>query len=124
MTQEEKELLIKDLCPRLKYRVKCAPVTNTGEINTIGGYCEVLDSVFIKEIDGWVSITMIKPYLRPMSSMTEEEKIEYRQKQTNYEFGYFDTYASIDWLNKKGFDYRGLIPMRLALPTTEEMYKN
>lgn len=113
MTQEEKELLIKDLCPRLKYRVKCASVTTTGEINTIGGYCEVLDTVFIKEIYGWVSISMIKPYLRPMSSMTEEEEKEYHSILDFREF---------DFLNSHHLDYRGLIPMRLALPAKEGMY--
>jgi hypothetical protein len=88
----------------------------------------------IKKIvdDGWL------PYLRPMESMTEEEKKEL-SILLNYEFYVDDDFGLvaeddryrirlelcedyIDWLNKKGFDYRGLIPMGLALPATEGMY--
>ena len=73
----------------------------------------------------------IKPYLRPMSSMTEEEKKEYRKTQitkwvksvdcTNG--GYYehrDTLKTFDWLNAHHFDYRGLIDKGLAIEVTEE----
>ena len=117
MTQEDKEILLKDLCARLPYGVVYH--RNDGaniKLNAIDvkrGLLNYTDYIDEREC---------MPYLRPMSSMTEEERNEYRQKQTNYEFGYFDTYASIDWLNKKGFDYRGLIQMNLALPAKEGMY--
>jgi hypothetical protein len=55
--------------------------------------------------------------------MTWEEKIEYRQKQTNYEFGYFDTHDSIDYLNSIHVDYRHLISKGLAIEAPEGMYK-
>ena len=67
--------------------------------------------------------TEIKPYLRPMSSMTHEEKLEYRKTQWVYQADYcapeyFDDLESYDWLNKNHFDYRGLIRKGLALDAT------
>jgi hypothetical protein len=116
MTQEEKQkLLLKDLCARLPYEVIVHLVYDE---NTIVDREMGLGSLHDIMFDNAEGI----PYLRPMESMTDEERIEYRQKQTNYEFGYFDTYVSIDWLNKKMFDYRHLIPMGLALPATEGIY--
>lgn len=73
-----------------------------------------------------VPIEVIKPYLRPMSSMTEEERKEYDSKRKhicdNYNRYCFDTIESIDWLNKHYFDYRGLIEMNLALKAPRDMY--
>lgn len=90
MTQKEKELLIKDLCARLPYGI------------FVDENIERLDkNPVIYTYNYHPCIDNCKPYLRPMESMTEEERIEYRQKQTNYEFGYFDNYVSIDWCNKK-----------------------
>ena len=63
----------------------------------------------------------IKPYLRPMASMTEEEKINYRAFFNYDGVEYPDEY--IDWLNKNMFDYRGLIEKGLALEAPEGMYK-
>ena len=72
--------------------------------------------------EGW------KLYLRPMSSMTDEEKKEYqslcemhieRDADDDVTYYYFDTIESFDWLNKKMFDYRGLTPKDLALSTDE-----
>lgn len=105
MTQEEKELLLKDLCARLPYNVK-------GLINGWEGIIRPHDiEDFQKEL------RTIKPYLRPMSSMTEEEKEELRiLKWTKLE------HHTVDWLNAYHFDYRGLIPMGLALEAKEEVY--
>ena len=69
----------------------------------------------------------IKPYLRPLDSMTEEEKEEYH-KLTNIAWSgplpfYALTFDGVDWLNENKFDYRGLIPMDLALEAPEGMYK-
>lgn len=116
MTQEDKELLLKDLCARLPYNVRIRHY-----VNDIDFYSNPLMTYDIDQLKNNKAI--IKPYLRPMLSMTEEEKIEYRQKQTNYEFGYFDTYASIDYLNSIHVDYRGLIEKGLAIKASEEMYK-
>jgi hypothetical protein len=69
-----------------------------------------------------------KPYLRPMSSMTEEEKKEYELLAnhcivTSIGFVHLEATLLIDWLNEHHFDYRGLIPMGLALEASEDMYK-
>ena len=70
-------------------------------------------------------IAVVKPYLRPMSSMTEEEKIEwdaeyaYNSRTYSYE-GYVGKMT--DWLNKHHFDYRGLIEKGLALEAPKDMY--
>ena len=85
-----------------------------------------------------VDISNIKPYLRPMSSMTEQEKDELYTAMDWYgeidesgnvytkgqEKVYRETfYEYTDWLNSHHFDYRGLIPMGLALEAPEGMYK-
>ena len=126
MTQEEKELLLKDLSARLPYGVIVSPI-DCGKAKLIGfkdGYPILFDLVSQKEYDKPWEIEYIKPYLRPMSSMIEEEKEEYikerdKDKSANM---YHATYHSIDWLNKHHFDYRGLIPMGLALEAKEGMY--
>ena len=122
MTQE-KELLLKDLCARLPYGVFIS-YDNGDEIETKEmGIASLHDFMF--------NNAEVKPYLRPMSSMTEEEYHEFHQqiyKGTPYSDGasyniYEVTGLNCDWLNKKMFDYRGLIPMGLALEASEEMYK-
>jgi len=145
MTQEDKELLLTDLSARLPYGVICYGVTK--DTDEDGNYIdeEVTDTLcelhIYKCCYGLVglmnkcNIESIKPYLRPMSSMTEEEKREYNnlcfeEEREMFEFGewvtrvyYHDTVESIDWLNKKHFDYRGLIEKGLALAALEGMYK-
>lgn len=69
------------------------------------------------------NIEEVKPYLFPMSSMTEEQKEEYNSlcEVCTDDWGndmYFDTIDSIDWLLKNHFDFRGLIPIGLALDAT------
>ena len=113
MTQEEKELLLKDLCGRLPYGVM-GLIHNVNcddyNISIVGGDIDLFSRHFIS----------IKPYLRPMSSMTEEEKIDY-QAFFNYDgVEYPEEY--IDWLNAHHFDYRGLIEKGLALEAPEGMY--
>ena len=133
MTQEDKQLLFKDLCARLPYGVTC----HANEINLDG------DLLFINKVYKTVAlyndkaigkfdtcpIDDVKPYLRPMSSMTEDEEYEYDNLITyecNDEEGIcfsinnFD--KLLDWFNRKMFDYRGLIPMGLALEAPEDMY--
>lgn len=131
MNTEEKELLLRDLCCRLPYGVKCAPVITNGEINTIGGYCDILNDFFIKEVGGWFNISMIKPYLRSMTSITEEEKLQLVQyacigEDLNGEFidevQRKDCHRYVDWLNSHHFDYNGLISKGLALEAKEGMY--
>ena len=137
MTQEDKQLLLKDLSARLSYGVKILHTgwdydgdTDFDTVETLIG----IDDRFI--YTAWdktgdrekhcLSVSNWKPYLRPMSSMTEEEKNEYLNTfkksiiGTDEEDGRVWTVDSIDWLNAHHFDYRGLIPKNLAIEVTEE----
>lgn len=129
METQDKELLIKDLCARLLYGIVCSIYgDNSNGVKLCGiksnkCYFEDLD---YKEGDGYVSIENVKPYLRPMSSMTEKEKEEYCDLQAIFlyssRYPVTDAYALFDWLNAHHFDFRGLIPMGLALPAPKDMY--
>ena len=124
MTQKDKELLLKDLCVRLPFKVK---ISVNDKIESLQGI-NILDNVV--EYGSFLScnIEEVKPYLRPMSSMTDEEKLEYRKTQWVYQADYcateyFDDIDSYDWLNKdwlnkNHFDYRGLIEKGLAIDAT------
>ena len=114
---EVNNIVLIDLCTRLPYRVK---VEHDGEVKSIARY----DTRERFELtDGTItSYVNLKPYLRPMSSMTEEEKKEYNKVMFQSE-RYEDDYAAdVDWLNKHHFDYRGLIEKGLALEAPEGMY--
>ena len=127
MTQEEKRnLLLRDLCARLPFevKVKVECTTANGEKIEDEG---VLNSIFINEF-GTIYVCVdeieyelehLKPYLRSMLSMTEEEKMKLSLSQI-YAFTYYNEIAKIDWLNKHHFDYRGLIDRGLAIEVTEE----
>ena len=121
MTQEEKQLLLQDLCARLSYGVKCTTkLTGYNDVYIIQGVYE--DNVFIdcpvyEEGDDEWMIESIIPFLRPMSSMTEEEEWKYnyiKENHTNWE--------AYDYLNSIHIDYRGLISMGLAIEAPEGMY--
>jgi len=113
MTQKEKELLIKDLCARLPYGVAV-------ELDEKFGFNKGTH-VLVKELLDLYCVEGMKPYLRPMSSMTEEEKIDY-QAFFNYDgVEYPEEY--VDWLNTHHFDYRGLIEKGLAIEAPNDMYK-
>lgn len=122
MTQEEKQLLIKDLCSRLPYNVIC-------KLSVKGTDVSITEKLDFGGLEHFVFGTMdVKPYLRPMSSMTEEERKEYNEYlfhgasiglMSNTE----TAYELIDWLNKHYFDYRCLIDRGLALEAPEGMYK-
>lgn len=124
MTQEDKELLLKDLCARLQYKPKALI---NGHLATILGIDENVIIVCIYGNDYKYEIVVsvdnsddVKLYLRPMSSMTKEEKEEYHKLCDSYDGIYFDSVNSIDWLNKHHFDYRGLVPKNLAIAVIEE----
>lgn len=145
MTQEDKELLKKDLCARLPYRVKVYNTTfKEPTIQTL--YCKISDDEFLMEetytgvgVDGddfgsfnkrhyTGYVDFIKPYLRPISSMTEEEKNEYRNIDNRsyscpMDYAHIPASDRIDWLNAHHIDFRGLIQKGLAIETTKEMYE-
>ena len=118
MTQEDKELLLKDLCARLPYGVK---IELTWWVMDEGTYINAtLEPDHIEQLlNNEDRITEIKPYLFPLSNMTEEQKKEYQYitERWMYDSSYSIS-DSIDWLNKNHFDYRGLIPMGLAIDAT------
>lgn len=162
MIQEYRTLLIKDLCARLPYNVKCEAIDRGIKvIGTLNGYTPLTDGSKLfglsnKEYDApdkyWqpkaqFSVEEIKSYLRPLSSITDEEEKEVEKmwgwhydRQANAIFnedinnpddygGYHlffvceeDAEQLIDWLNEHHFDYRGLIGKGLALEASKGMY--
>lgn len=119
LSQADKDLLIKDLCGRLPYRVKCE--TNRGPLPI---YTLAYDgSVLFK--DGIIQFCMDnpKPYLRSMRNMTNDEENEYKSMciQLNGIIN-IETFQTFDWLNKHHFDYRDLIKRGLALEAPEGLY--
>lgn len=129
MTQEEKELLIIDLCSRLPYGVKFLRESWNFEWDQEMSVVEVLEDI---DKDGYINNTKvynvedIKPYLRHMSSMTKEELKEYKHFLAFS--GSPDGSANfVDWLNKKMFAYRtidgvDMFKLNLALQAPKGMY--
>ena len=141
MTQEEKELLLKDLCARLPYEVKIKYIFDDSSHCPFKLSTKILQECLDK---GFL------PYLRPMSSMTDEEREEvqvficdewffedsgfatkvrkegYIEFLANYDCSGIDPEFCgeyVDWLTAHHFDYRGLIEKGLALEAPEDMYK-
>ena len=122
MTPEDKELLIKDLCARLPYNVICqVEFKENGKYNS---KVMLLSGIFTDEAyfttkGGSIYSNEYKPYLFPMSSMTDEQKQEYQHitERWMYDSSYSIS-DSIDWLNVHHFDYRGLIEKGLAIDAT------
>ena len=117
MTQEHKDLLLKDLCARLPYGVKVQDsYYNSFEPALIWLLDLNAQKVRLFADEGYQSIEYIKPYLFPLSSMTEEQKREeYKLMNSNF---YTSTVELPDFYNKNHIDYRGLIPMGLAKDAT------
>lgn len=135
MTQEDKELLLKELCERLPYNVMVQPA-GSAVAHKVIGYDKGLVRV---DIDVRYNLENIKLYLRSMSSMTEEESAElsniinewfdkelfYLTEEPFLEYALSRINYSIspllfDWLNAHHFDYRGLIKKGLAIEVTVE----
>ena len=131
---------MKDLCTRLQYKIKA----HYKYYDYIGGKEQLVseDNGIITAIDVnmgnpikvdgyYVEVEYVKPYLRPMSSMTEEEREEYidiKKGECNgcvlTGKGDPDTeFLLVDWLNSHHFDYRGLIEKGLAIEAPEGLYK-
>lgn len=129
MTQEDKNILLQDLCNRLPYGVKCQIP------DKYGGYTSVIENIditgYIVDSEGNLTeIELVRPYLFPLSSMTEEQKQEYTYI-VNYissddtenwkegEFIYVEQFTQLmHFYHTNHLDYRGLIPMGLANDAT------
>lgn len=123
MTKQDKQLLLKDLCSRLPYGVKCdkdGGVYDLVSVEIPQGFVRIKKMVNNLPVITTRSILredVVKPYLRPMSSMTEEELYDW-----THTWIMDSTVEKYDWLYQHHLDFRGLIPMNLALPAPEGMY--
>ena len=114
----DKELLLKDLYARLPYGVKFLRESWNFEWDQELSVIEVLEDI---DKDGYINNTKvyriedIKPYLFPLSSMTEEQKKKWFYTLSS---DYHITYDTVDWCNKNHFDYRGLIEKEIAIDAT------
>lgn len=130
MTQKNKELLFKDLCARLPYHTRVKVwlkdgTTEEGALDLEHNYGDVLRDAFY-----YNKIVKIKPYLFPLSSMTEEQHNEFFSYYHDIEMAevkasgdylkaaYIGDDAKYSWLNKNHFDWRGLIEKGLAIDAT------
>ena len=131
----DKELLLKDLCARLPYNVICqVEFKENGKYNS---KVMLLSGIFTDEAyfttkDGSIYSNEYKPYLFPLSSMTEEQEDEWYEvfidplskkldRHTRQEYLQFQADAQafgIEYLLKNHFDYRGLIEKGLAIDAT------
>lgn len=133
MTQENKELLLKDLCARLPYDVKVLYDNKVYNIDYVSGtYEEIkLDDCF----NYTLNISVVKPYLFPLSSMTKEQLFEVQEilgkNEIEIEDGflsiidaerntltYLEILAVLEWFYKNHFDINGLIEKGLAIDAT------
>ena len=119
MTQEDKSILLKDICARIPYGLFCQ--TDDGKGKLISVECSFGDDLVYVDF-GYTEAKeydlndggSVKPYFRPMSSMTEKEKKE--EENTVMMF-------LQDFYNARHLDYRGLIEKGLALEAPDGMYK-
>lgn len=112
MTQEEKQFLFRDLCARLPYGLIVQETFRDVQRDVPAWDC---GPHYIKD-----NLEKVKPYLRSMSSMTEEEKCEFN---SYYNMFNNNPVGLIDWLNAHHFDYHRLIEKGLALEAPNDMYK-
>ena len=145
MTTQEKDLVLQDISGRLKYGVKCALCGRWEKKNgeDFKGYYTLIAVAIDKtwlDADNYpclysferlstpMDLTELKPYLRPITSMTDEEMQEYsnidnRAYSCPKDYAHIPAKDRIDWLNEHHFDYRGLIEKGLAIKAPEGMYK-
>ena len=136
MTQEEKDLLFKNLCARLPYHTRVKVwlkdgTTEEGALDLEHNYGDVLRDAFYYD-----KIVKIKPFLFPLSSMTEEQLFEVQEilGKNEIEIGdgflsiidsgrntitYLEILAVLEWFYKNHFDVNNLIPMGLAIDATK-----
>ena len=125
MKQEERQLLLKDLSARLPYN----PMVHIYDLN-VTDYDNYL---YADDLDSMIAYSItLKPYLRSMNRMTEEEEKEYYETMNKYisnsdDFSKYTEYSwtieTFDFLNAHHFDYRDLISKGLAFEAPKDMYK-
>lgn len=126
---EENKLKLIDLTGRLPYGVIVNTPKGDGYLHTVN--LTIFGTEYGVNIDATKRDTfndredVIKPYLRPMSSMTEEENEEYnnidnRAYSCPKDYAHIPAKDRIDWFLKNHFDFRGLIPKGLAIEVTKE----
>ena len=139
MNQKDKELLLVDLCARLPYGVMVQCITESARMANASPLNETLNTVLYRYVEE--DNIELKPYLRTMSSMTEEEwkelncigyivplydgcfGVDMRAYCKNGQPHYrrFSEFSTIeDWLNAHHFDHKGLIEKGLAIEVTEK----
>lgn len=122
MTQENKELLLRDLCARLPYDVR---VLFDNKVFSIDYVSYIYEEIKLDIYDNYtLDVSDVKPYLFPMSSMTDDKKEEYCQLQQRIIYNSKgivneDVTKYINWCYKNHFDINNLIPMGLAIDATE-----
>ena len=132
MKQEDKELLLQDLCARLLYNpwvlVEFEGSNQEWKTTLQQEYCVGYISGKITKL--YSREITVKPYLRPLTSMTEDEEIEFCMtvfdtvlRITEKKHTCLVSFEQINWLNAHHFDYRGLIEKGLALEAPEGMYE-
>lgn len=119
MKQEDKDLLLRDLCARIPYGVKVQAYSYGHDIETI-------ETLYAIDSDGYMSTLecdtlnhISKPYLFPLSSMTEEQYENFLLTDSKITLkGVICSTKGFEFLNANHFDYQGLIPMGLAIDCT------
>lgn len=127
MTQEQKDLLLKDLCARLPYELK----VQFNYIITSPAILKGINKDFIECDIAVCELEDVKPYLFPLSSMTKEQRKEYEDALVYHDYvkggwtiaksfddEYIIPYWFVDFCNKHHLDYRGLIQLGLAIDAT------
>ena len=128
MTQNEKDLVLKDLCARLPHGVNMAAGYGKGVLTSIriNDSDERLGINIDPTLIRMFSVNDVKPYLFPLSSMTTEQKNEFNTQSLKLQLQVIDdeimyekaTEFEVDFYNKHHLDWRGLIPMGLAIDAT------
>lgn len=129
MTQEDKQLLLRDICARLPYGVKVQSYNYEEDVETIETLLEIDSYGYISTLECDTLKNIYKPYLFPLSSMTGEQCYKLYSIRSEFQdcWKYIKTpiplsicnFEQIDWFHKNHIDYRGLIPMDLATDATE-----
>jgi len=134
MNEQDKLLLLEDLCARLPYGVKCK-IEKDWFYDEIKPYDSIFNPIILERLLSQKDTDYcVKPYLRQMPNMTEKEMSELRQwgclcmtpdgcVEDIGVYGAIHSIPVIDWLNAHHFDYRGMIEKGLALEAPKGMYE-